>query len=74
MEIDFTMDYNDDEHFCLKCKSTISGLDNYVQHRKRKCQDLVGILVSLLVQIQVAIITISNILFYIIYVSYKTAS
>jgi len=41
MEIDFTMIDNDDEHFCLKCKSTISGLDNYVLHRKRKCQDSV---------------------------------
>eukprot|EP00092_Neocalanus_flemingeri_P023646 GFUD01025648.1.p1 GENE.GFUD01025648.1~~GFUD01025648.1.p1 ORF type:complete len:932 (-),score=207.05 GFUD01025648.1:76-2871(-) len=28
-----------DEHFCLKCKTTIQGLEKYVKHRKRKCQD-----------------------------------
>ncbi|ERL86777.1 hypothetical protein D910_04183 [Dendroctonus ponderosae] len=28
------MDYEDDAHFCLKCHSTIMGLDNYVTHRK----------------------------------------
>ncbi|KAF7288099.1 hypothetical protein GWI33_000152 [Rhynchophorus ferrugineus] len=30
-------DYDDDTHFCLKCHSTILGLDNYVTHRKSSC-------------------------------------
>lgn len=30
-------DYDDDTHFCLKCHSTILGLDNYVAHRKAGC-------------------------------------
>ncbi|KAH0810320.1 hypothetical protein GEV33_012471 [Tenebrio molitor] len=30
-------DYDDDTHFCLKCHSTILGLDNYVNHRKTGC-------------------------------------
>ncbi|KAJ8917678.1 hypothetical protein NQ315_005125 [Exocentrus adspersus] len=29
--------YDDDTHFCLKCHSTILGLDNYVSHRKAGC-------------------------------------
>lgn len=28
---------DDDTHYCLRCRSTIQGLDNYVQHRKEKC-------------------------------------
>jgi len=42
MESDFAIVDNDDdldEHFCLKCKTTIQGLENYVDHRKRKCED-----------------------------------
>ncbi|XP_024082639.1 zinc finger protein 14 isoform X2 [Cimex lectularius] len=34
------MDNSDDEedtHFCLKCHMTITGLENYVEHRKSKC-------------------------------------
>ncbi|KAK4875516.1 hypothetical protein RN001_011938 [Aquatica leii] len=30
-------DFEDDTHYCLKCHSTIIGLDNYVNHRKSKC-------------------------------------
>ncbi|KAK5644831.1 hypothetical protein RI129_006131 [Pyrocoelia pectoralis] len=30
-------DFEDDTHYCLKCHSTIIGLDNYVTHRKSKC-------------------------------------
>lgn len=30
-------DYEDDTHFCLKCHSTLIGLDNYVTHRKTRC-------------------------------------
>ncbi|XP_017779362.1 PREDICTED: zinc finger protein 99-like isoform X2 [Nicrophorus vespilloides] len=32
-------DYDDveDSHFCLKCHQTITGLDNYVTHRKNNC-------------------------------------
>ncbi|XP_063922310.1 gastrula zinc finger protein xFG20-1-like [Zophobas morio] len=30
-------DYDDDTHFCLKCHTTIIGLDNYVSHRKAGC-------------------------------------
>lgn len=30
-------DYEDDTHFCLKCHTTILGLDNYVNHRKTGC-------------------------------------
>ncbi|KAF5307075.1 hypothetical protein FQR65_LT07134 [Abscondita terminalis] len=30
-------DFEDDTHYCLKCHSTIIGLDNYVSHRKSKC-------------------------------------
>ena len=26
-----------DEHFCLKCKMTIKGLENYIFHRKNEC-------------------------------------
>jgi len=39
MESDFTIadSESDDDHFCLKCKKIISGLDNYVLHRRRKC-------------------------------------
>ena len=44
MESDFAIVNDDDldEHFCLKCKTTIQGLENYVDHRKRKCEDMVG--------------------------------
>lgn len=30
-------DEEDDTHYCLRCHSTIRGLDNYVTHRKTKC-------------------------------------
>lgn len=30
-------DDEDDTHYCLKCHSTIKGLENYVSHRKTKC-------------------------------------
>jgi hypothetical protein len=30
-------DEDEDTHFCLKCHSTIVGLENYVAHRKSKC-------------------------------------
>ncbi|XP_044753806.1 zinc finger protein 845-like isoform X2 [Coccinella septempunctata] len=30
-------DYEDDTHFCLKCHSTIIGLEFYVNHRKNNC-------------------------------------
>ncbi|XP_030759119.1 uncharacterized protein LOC115884621 [Sitophilus oryzae] len=30
-------DFDDDTHFCLKCHTTILGLDNYVTHRKSGC-------------------------------------
>ena len=43
MESDITDGDNDgelDEHFCIKCKKTLLGLENYIQHRKRKCSDL----------------------------------
>lgn len=32
-----TSDEDDDTHFCLKCHATITGLDNYIAHRKSKC-------------------------------------
>lgn len=28
---------DDDTHICLKCRTTIHGLDNYVAHRKSRC-------------------------------------
>ncbi|XP_013794735.1 zinc finger protein 26-like [Limulus polyphemus] len=31
------MDMDDDTHLCLRCNSTIIGLDNYVIHRKEHC-------------------------------------
>lgn len=27
----------DDNHFCMKCKTVISGIENYIQHRRSKC-------------------------------------
>lgn len=30
-------DEDEDTHFCLRCNSTITGLDAYVAHRKSKC-------------------------------------
>ena len=27
----------DDEHFCIKCKTTITGLQTYIYHRKNGC-------------------------------------
>lgn len=30
---------DDDTHICLKCRTTIHGLDNYVAHRKSRCGD-----------------------------------
>ncbi|PSN51895.1 hypothetical protein C0J52_11603 [Blattella germanica] len=35
MEAD--QDIDDDTHICLKCRTTITGLDNYVKHRKAGC-------------------------------------
>ncbi|KAJ9598602.1 hypothetical protein L9F63_010731 [Diploptera punctata] len=35
MEVDQEID--DDTHICLKCRTTITGLDNYVKHRKSGC-------------------------------------
>lgn len=29
---------DDDTHFCIKCHSTINGLDNYVRHRQSGCR------------------------------------
>ena len=29
---------DEDAHFCLRCRSTIIGLDRYVLHRREKCQ------------------------------------
>lgn len=28
----------DDAHFCLRCKGTFIGLDQYIEHRKAKCK------------------------------------
>ena len=28
---------DDDEHFCIKCKTTITGLQTYIYHRKNGC-------------------------------------
>ncbi|XP_041977430.1 zinc finger protein 28 [Aricia agestis] len=28
---------DDDSHLCIKCNTTIVGLDNYVRHRKQRC-------------------------------------
>lgn len=33
-------DDDDDNHLCIKCNSTIIGLDNYVNHRKQRCGKL----------------------------------
>ncbi|XP_075992880.1 uncharacterized protein LOC142987826 [Anticarsia gemmatalis] len=33
-------DDDDDSHLCIKCNSTIVGLDNYVKHRKQRCGKL----------------------------------
>ena len=30
-------DEEDDNHFCMRCKRIISGISNYIQHRKQKC-------------------------------------
>ena len=27
----------DDEHFCMKCKTIVRGIENYVEHRKVRC-------------------------------------
>lgn len=29
---------DEDSHYCLRCRTTIQGLDNYVLHRREKCQ------------------------------------
>lgn len=29
---------DDDTHFCIKCHTTMRGLDTYVAHRKAKCR------------------------------------
>lgn len=28
----------EDTHYCLRCRATINGLDNYIHHRRQKCQ------------------------------------
>ena len=33
---------DDDEHFCIKCKLTIIGLEQYILHRRRECTKVVG--------------------------------
>lgn len=30
----FVTDISDDNHICIRCKQTIHGLSNYVEHRK----------------------------------------
>ncbi|KAM3961302.1 LOW QUALITY PROTEIN: uncharacterized protein ACR2FA_004639 [Aphomia sociella] len=35
-------DDDDDNHLCIKCNTTIIGLDNYVKHRKQRCQKKSG--------------------------------
>ena len=30
----------EDSHFCLRCRSTIVGLDQYILHRREKCQSM----------------------------------
>lgn len=35
-------DYEDDAHFCLKCHTTIIGLETYVNHRKAGCSKNLG--------------------------------
>ncbi|KAJ2953048.1 hypothetical protein O0L34_g7439 [Tuta absoluta] len=30
-------DDDDDSHLCIKCNSTIVGLENYIKHRKERC-------------------------------------
>ena len=27
----------EDSHYCLRCRTTIQGLENYIQHRREKC-------------------------------------
>ena len=39
MENELNYDDDDDQHYCLRCKATINGLDNYVKHRKLKCRE-----------------------------------
>ena len=39
-------DEEDDNHFCMKCKTVIIGLENYIEHRKQKCSSQVIFLVS----------------------------
>ena len=29
---------DEDSHFCLRCRTTIQGLENYINHRRQKCQ------------------------------------
>jgi hypothetical protein len=31
---------DDDEHFCIKCKTTITGLETYIYHRKNGCNKM----------------------------------
>ena len=31
---------DEDAHFCLRCRSTIIGLDRYVLHRREKCRSI----------------------------------
>lgn len=41
MDLSIEVDQDDDTHVCLKCHTTIIGLDNYVEHRKNvQCKRL----------------------------------
>ena len=31
---------DDDQHFCIKCKTTISGIEAYISHRRKQCNKL----------------------------------
>lgn len=37
-----SVDVDDDTHFCLRCQTTITGIDNYVIHRKTQCNALLA--------------------------------
>ena len=37
------MNEEDDDHYCLKCKTVISGLSNYINHRKAPCVSTVEV-------------------------------
>ena len=37
----------DDEHFCIKCKRIITGLNAYISHRGTKCDNSEGAVIIL---------------------------